>query len=154
MREPFTTSVICATTAACPERVWQALVCPSENLGVPAGLEVVSEWRPGSPVRLAPAGCDEPRAEMCAFGEVIASVPPLRLSYMLGAGPDGADFTTIVTWTIGPDAGGCTVTLTVDDLASCGADGPDGAPAWHDVVSTLARALDRGAHPEGTATER
>lgn len=154
MRAPFTTSVISATTAACPERVWQALVCASRNLGVPAGLAVVSDWRPGSPVRLAPAGCGPGRAELCAFGEVLASVPPERLSYLLGAGSDEADFTTIVTWTIRRDAGGCTVTLTIDDLAPGGSEDPAVYGMWHEVVRGLTRALDRPARSEGTASER
>ncbi len=154
MRDPFTTWMISATTAAPPERVWQCLTCGSANAGVPRGLNLTSTWRPGDAVRLEPGaepGTTTPIVR--SDGEVLAATPPVRLSYTLGARAGGADPTVIVTWDIAADAGGSTVALTIDDLAPCGPDDHELRDAWEQVVASLVRALDMRSRTEGTATE-
>jgi uncharacterized protein YndB with AHSA1/START domain len=149
VREPFTTSVLSSATAAAPERVWQALTCASANLGVPAGLRIVSEWVAGATVRLCPArgGAHD---RLCSFGEVVSSTPPRRLSYTLGAGPNGGEPTIIVTWEIAADAGGSVLTLTVDDLAPGGRDDAEARCAWERIVMSLTVTLDETARSGGS----
>jgi uncharacterized protein YndB with AHSA1/START domain len=148
VREPFTTSLLSSATAAAPERVWQALTCASANLGVPAGLQIISEWVAGATVRLSPArgGAHD---GLCSFGEVVSSIPPRRLSYTLGAGPNGGEPTMIVTWEIAADAGGSVLMLTVDDLAP-GGDDAEARCAWEGVVRWLTVTLDKTARSGGS----
>jgi hypothetical protein len=153
MRELFTTWVTSSTTGATPEQVWRALTCRTSNLGVPAGLVIVSEWVPGASVRLMPDGAEAADA-LHSEGEVLASVAPFRLSYTLGAAQGGSDPTCIVTWQVAAGDRGTTVTLTVDDFVPDGPEDPEIRRSWERTVAGLTGTLDPAAPHEDTAGER
>ncbi|MBL7502001.1 SRPBCC domain-containing protein [Frankia sp. CNm7] len=147
MREPFRTSFLSASVTAGPEEVWWILAGGGEP-----GVEVLgamlpdrqllSDWRPGSSVRLSAAGTD-------VYGTVLRATAPYRLTYTLGAPqPDGQDSTVIVTWEVQPAAdGGSVLMLAVDDLYPDGAD--DLRDAWASVLAEVRGRLEILAPPVG-----
>ncbi|ONH33217.1 polyketide cyclase [Pseudofrankia asymbiotica] len=140
MREPFRTSFLSASVTAAPEEAWWVLAGDTEP-GIEApgamltGRQLISDWRPGSPVRLVAAGT-------AVYGTVLRAAAPYRLTYTLGAPrPDGEDPTVIVTWEILPAAdGGSVVMLAVDDLCPDGSD--DLRDAWAEVLTEVRSRLE------------
>src|SRR5215216_6148827 len=57
-----------------PHRVWQALTDGEDTVQYYYGTRVISDWKPGSPLRY-----DYPDGTVAADGEVVAVDPPKRL---------------------------------------------------------------------------
>ncbi|HEX7276113.1 MAG TPA: SRPBCC domain-containing protein [Acidimicrobiales bacterium] len=113
-----TTHVFELATTAAPAVVWRAIT-EGRHLH---GLDLVSDWRPGSTVEGRKDG-----APVSLRGEVLAAAPPHRLSLVFE--------TTHLTWEITSTA----VRLSVDELVGDSAE--EAAEVWSPVMASLAEAL-------------
>jgi uncharacterized protein YndB with AHSA1/START domain len=125
---PLTTHVFELTTAASSEDVWRALTDGrSRHLH---GLELVSDWRPGSPVEALGGNGHALR------GEVLVADAPHRLSLLFeGAG----SWAIHLTWEIAAAPGPIVVRLCVDEVDGDTAE--EAAEVWAPVVAALREAL-------------
>ena len=115
---PLTTHVFGFTTTASPGQAWCALTSGAHL----HGLELVSDWKPGSTVEARAGGsCHLLR------GEVLMADAPHRLCLVF----DG----TYLTWEVTPGA----VRLTVDEID--GDSEEEAAAVWGPVMAALEAGL-------------
>ncbi|HEV7205045.1 MAG TPA: SRPBCC domain-containing protein [Jatrophihabitans sp.] len=114
-----------------PERVWDALTDAALTGRYLYGLELHSQWQPGSPIE---ARATDDRTVFVG-GEVLCRHTGTRLSYLLRS--SAADPPVYVTWLLRSAPGGSVVTLQIDDLdaAACPIDTED---VWLPVLAGLA----------------
>ena len=133
---PLASHVFEITAPVPPAEVWRVITGGGCFL---YGMELVSDWSPGSSVEARAGGTngDEPARRL--RGEVVAAFPPHRLSLVFEQeGADGGSATHL-TWEIGP-AG--SVRLTVDEIdGDCVA---EAVSVWSPVMAALAAALCAG----------
>jgi len=97
-----------------PERLWEAITDPEMRRQYNFGVQVVSDWTPGSGYRLS-----APRAGDIATGENLEVDPPLRLVQSftaLWSEDVRSQGTSRVTWEIEPVGDSCRLTVTHDQL--------------------------------------
>ena len=102
---------------ATPERIWRAITEGDDSVQYYYGTRVVSDWRPGSPLRY-----DYPDGTVAADGEVLAVDPPKRLEMTFHGKWDAeieAQPPVRQLWEIEPADGGLTkLTVTSFGLAA------------------------------------
>jgi uncharacterized protein YndB with AHSA1/START domain/DNA-binding transcriptional ArsR family regulator len=97
-----------------PERLWEAITDGQMRAKYQFGLEVASDWQPGSRYELT-----HPRGGQMAEGENLEVDPPRRLVQSftaLWSDEVKAEGTSRVTWEIEPVGDSCRLTLTHDQL--------------------------------------
>jgi uncharacterized protein YndB with AHSA1/START domain/DNA-binding transcriptional ArsR family regulator len=97
-----------------PERLWEAITDGQMRAKYSFGLEVASDWQPGSRYELA-----HPRGGQMAEGENLEVDPPRRLVQSftaLWSDEVKSEGTSRVTWEIEPVGDSCRLTLTHDQL--------------------------------------
>jgi uncharacterized protein YndB with AHSA1/START domain len=123
-----------------PKRLWEAIIDPESRAKYSFGVQVSSEWTPGSSYRAAVPGVID-----IAAGENLVVDPPRLLvqSYtalwsdeVKAAGPSR------VTWEIEPVADSCRLTVTHDRLSE-GAN-PAVYSGWPMILSGLKTLLESG----------
>ena len=128
-----------------PERLWQAIVDPTQRAKYTFGVGVYSDWTPGSSyVSRAGAGTVGPGLTI-AEGENLEVVPPRRLVQSfraLWSDDVQAEGTSRVTWEIEQVADSCRLTVIHDQLR-------EGANSelyggWPMVLSGLKTLLETG----------
>jgi uncharacterized protein YndB with AHSA1/START domain len=102
----ITTHLFAFFTAAPAEHVWAALTDADQTGQYLQGVNLRSDWRPGSPVTFVYGDIETVR------GDVVVADPSRRLSLAIEGGHGPA---TIVTWELRPAAGGTVVRLYVDE---------------------------------------
>jgi uncharacterized protein YndB with AHSA1/START domain/DNA-binding transcriptional ArsR family regulator len=98
-----------------PERLWEAITDPKIRSKYNFGVEVRSDWAPGSRLEMVTPKRPGPLGE----GEVLEVAPPRRLVHTMTAlwGDDVAsEGPSRVTWEIEPVADSCRLTVTHDQL--------------------------------------
>jgi uncharacterized protein YndB with AHSA1/START domain len=98
-----------------PERLWEAITDREIRSKYNFGVNVRSDWNPGSRIESSHPGADGLLGE----GEVIEADPPRRLVHsMLALWSDDVkgEGTSRVTWEIEPVGDSCRLTLTHDQL--------------------------------------
>ena len=106
-RPPAPRTFACFTTGH-PDRIWTALTDPTLTRRYLYGLELRSDWVPGSNIEVVL------RDEACLGGQVLCVQTGRRLSYLLCSSDD--DPAIYVTWLLRPCGDGTVVTLQLDDL--------------------------------------
>lgn len=99
-----------------PERLWDAITNPEIRAKYNFGASVVTDWQPGSPIKMGVAAAGD---MLLGDGEVLEAVPPLRLVHTLRAlwGDDvKAEGFSRVTWEIEQVEDSCRLTVTHDQL--------------------------------------
>lgn len=125
-----------------PERLWQAITDPAMRAKYSFGLEVVTDWTPGSRYEGVPRG--HPEVLVCE-GENLEVDPPRRLVQSfraLWSDEVKAEGQSRVTWDIHPVGDSCRLTVTHDRLT-------DGANeqlygGWPMILSGLKTLLETG----------
>jgi len=100
---------------ATPERVWEAITDPDIRAKYNFGAGVVTDWTPGSPLRLESPNAERPLGD----GEVVEVDPPRRLVHTMRAlwGDDvKSEGFSRVTWEIEQIQDSCRVRVTHDEL--------------------------------------
>jgi uncharacterized protein YndB with AHSA1/START domain len=124
-----------------PERLWRAITDPEIRSKYNFGAGVVSEWTPGSPLRMGAAD----HGLLLGEGEVLEVDPPRRLVHTMTAlwsdevRDEGA---SRVTWTIEPVGDSCQLTVVHDQLRD-GAN-PELYGGWPMILSGLKTWLETG----------
>jgi uncharacterized protein YndB with AHSA1/START domain len=138
---PLTAHVFEFTTTASPGDVWRALTDAGQSRYL-HGLQLVSDWRPGSIVEARAGNGHSLR------GEVLVADAPHRLSFLFEQGESSA---VHLTWEIGPPwetgrprgNGGppdwVVVRLTVDEVD--GDTEGEAQEVWSPVIAALRGAL-------------
>ena len=125
-----------------PERLWQAITDPEMRRKYNFGVEVISDWKPGSRYK----GIPRQRPDMTIFdGENLEVDPPRRLvqSYRALWSDDAkGEGTSRVTWEIEPVGDSCRLMVTHDQLRA-GAR-PELYGGWPMVLSGLKTLLETG----------
>jgi uncharacterized protein YndB with AHSA1/START domain len=125
-----------------PKRLWQAITDPGMRRKYNFGVEVISDWKPGSRYK----GIPRQRPEVTIFdGENLEVDPPRRLvqSYRALWSDDAkSEGTSRVTWEIEPVGNSCRLTVTHDQLRE-GAR-PELYGGWPMVLSGLKTLLETG----------
>jgi uncharacterized protein YndB with AHSA1/START domain/DNA-binding transcriptional ArsR family regulator len=124
-----------------PERLWRAITDPEMRRKYTFGVEVLSDWTPGSPYKGIPRQSDTAIME----GENLEVDPPRRLvqSYRaLWSDDVKREGTSRVTWEIEPIGDSCRLTVVHDQLR-------EGANAelyggWPMILSGLKTLLETG----------
>jgi len=123
-----------------PERLWEAITDRQMRAKFSFGLEVASEWAPGSRYELS-----HPRGGEMAHGENLEVDPPRRLvqSFMAVWSEDvEREGTSRVTWEIEPVGDSCRLTVTHDQLHKDGNSQIYGG--WPMILSGLKTLLETG----------
>jgi len=97
-----------------PERLWEAITDPQMRGRYNFGVQVTSDWKPGSRYALA-----DPRGGDIATGENLEVDPPHRLVQSftaLWSEDVSSEGTSRVTWEIEPVGDSCRLTVTHDQL--------------------------------------
>jgi len=123
-----------------PERLWKAITDPKERAKYSFGVEVESDWTPGSEYRSSVPGV----VDIAAGRNVEVDPPRLLVQTFDALWSDDvrAQGTTRVTWEIEPVGTSCRLTVTHDQL-------PAGANAelyggWPMILSGLKTLLETG----------
>jgi len=124
-----------------PQRLWEAITDSEIRGKYNFGINVNSDWKPGSRIETSHPGAEGPLGE----GEVIEADPPRRLVHsMLALWSDEVknEGTSRVTWEIEPIGDSCRLTVTHDQLR-------EGANAelyggWPMILSGLKTWLETG----------
>jgi uncharacterized protein YndB with AHSA1/START domain len=124
-----------------PQRLWEAITDSEIRSKYNFGVNVNSDWKPGSRIETSHPGAEGPLGE----GEVIEADPPRRLVHsMLALWSDDVknEGTSRVTWEIEPVGDSCRLTVTHDQLR-------EGANAelyggWPMILSGLKTWLETG----------
>ena len=122
-----------------PEKVWAAITDPEQRAKYSFGVQVHSDWAPGSSYRSGAPGVD------IAEGENLVVEPPRLLVQSFNAlwsDDVKAQGTTRVTWEIEPVGDSCRLTVVHDQL-------PESANAelyggWPMILSGLKTLLETG----------
>jgi uncharacterized protein YndB with AHSA1/START domain/DNA-binding transcriptional ArsR family regulator len=128
-----------------PERLWQAITDPRMRAKYSFGVEVHSEWTPGSRyLASVPGGIDHPKLDITE-GENLEVDPPRRLVQSFRAlwsdEVKTAGFSR-VTWEIIPVGDSCRLTVIHDHLADDAE--PELYGGWPMVLSGLKTLLETG----------
>jgi len=97
-----------------PEHLWEAITDPQMRQKYNFGVQVVSDWKPGSGYELS-----HPRGGAIAAGENLEVDPPRRLVQSftaLWSAEVRSEGTSRVTWEIEPVGDSCRLTVTHDEL--------------------------------------
>lgn len=130
-----------------PARLWDAITSPEQTPQYFYGLTVVSDWKPGSPLRhLLPDG----RSQM--EGTVLEVDAPRRLVHTF-ATSGVADAPTRVIWELQPLGAVTLLTLTHEDFDGETQTYQSVARGWNPVVSGLKTLLETGRPLEIPAPE-
>ena len=127
---------------ATPERIWEAITDPEQRARYSFGVQVHSDWTPGSSYRSSVPGAVD-----IAEGENVVVDPPRRLVQTftaLWSDEVKAQGTTRVTWEIEQVRDSCRLTVVHDRL-------PETANAelyggWPMILSGLKTLLETGEH--------
>jgi uncharacterized protein YndB with AHSA1/START domain len=98
-----------------PQRLWEAITDSEIRSKYNFGVNVSSDWKPGSRIETSHHGA----AGLLGEGEVIEANPPRRLVHsMLALWSDEvkSEGTSQVTWEIEPVGDSCRLTVTHDQL--------------------------------------
>ncbi len=124
-----------------PERLWEAITDPELRAKYSFGVEIESDWSPGSHYESA-----HPVAGIkIAEGENLELEPPLRLVQSFNAlwsDDVKAQGTTRVTWEIEPVGDSCQLTVTHDQLPESA--NPELYGGWPMILSGLKTLLETG----------
>lgn len=128
-----------------PERLWQAITDPRMRAAYSFGVEIHSDWAPGSRyVTAVPAGSDNPGLRITE-GENLEIDPPRRLVQTFRAlwsdEVKAAGFSR-VTWEIIPVGDSCRLTVVHDRLPADAR--PELYGGWPMVLSGLKTLLETG----------
>lgn len=128
-----------------PERLWQAITDPRMRAAYSFGVEIHSDWAPGSRyVTAVPAGSDNPGLQITE-GENLEIDPPRRLVQTFRAlwsdEVKAAGFSR-VTWEIIPVGDSCRLTVVHDRLPADAR--PELYGGWPMVLSGLKTLLETG----------
>ena len=124
-----------------PERLWEAITNPDLSSQYSFGIQVVSDWTPGSSYE----GVHPQAPEPLTSGENLEVDPPRRLVQSFNAlwGDDvKQEGTSRVTWEIEPIADSCRLTVTHDQLREGANDELYGG--WPMILSGLKTWLETG----------
>jgi len=124
-----------------PERLWEAIVDPELRAKYSFGVEVSSDWSPGSSYESVHPGA----GIKIAAGENLEVEPPRRLVQSFNAlwsDDVKAQGTSRVTWEIEPVGDSCQLTVTHDQLPE-GAN-PELYGGWPMILSGLKTLLETG----------
>ncbi len=124
-----------------PERLWEAITDPAQRARYSFGVEVRSDWSPGSAYEATPAGATTP----IAAGENLEVDPPHRLVQSFNAlwsDDVRAEGTSRVTWEIEQVEDSCRLTVIHDQLRE-GAHG-ELYGGWPMILSGLKTLLETG----------
>jgi uncharacterized protein YndB with AHSA1/START domain len=133
---PLSTHAFSFDTSARPEAVWRALTDGDHGVRYLHGLNLVSDWKPGSAVeaRIIDGGDDGPLLR----GMVLAAQPSNRLSYVFEEGGSA----TYITWEIRTaDGRESSVRLLVDEID--GLTDEDADNVWLPVVARFRGRIGR-----------
>ena len=123
-----------------PERLWEAITDPEMRGRYNFGVQVRSDWKPGSHYSLS-----APRAGDIATGENLEVDPPRRLVQSftaLWSDDVRSEGTSRVTWEIEPVGDSCRLTVTHDQLPA-DANG-ELYGGWPMILSGLKTLLETG----------
>jgi uncharacterized protein YndB with AHSA1/START domain/DNA-binding transcriptional ArsR family regulator len=124
-----------------PERLWEAITDPAQRARYTFGVEVRSDWSPGSEYESTPAGSSTP----IAAGTNLEVDPPHRLVQSFNAlwsDDVKAEGTSRVTWEIEQVEDSCRLTVIHDQLRE-GAHG-ELYGGWPMILSGLKTLLETG----------
>ena len=125
-----------------PEKLWEALTNPEFTRQYWFGIDVTSDWKPGSSMNYMKDG------EATVQGKVLAADRPKLLSYTFreAKGEASTETPTKVTLEIEPEIGTETVRLTVThiDFVQNSKHRPRIAAGWPAVLSGLKSFLETG----------
>jgi uncharacterized protein YndB with AHSA1/START domain len=124
-----------------PERLWEAITDRQTRAAYNFGVEVVSDWAPGSPYQMV-----APQAErLIGAGENLEVDPPRRLVQTYNAlwsDEVANQGTSRVTWEIEPVGDSCRLTLVHDQLPEDA--NPEIYGGWPMILSGLKTWLETG----------
>jgi len=123
-----------------PERLWEAITDSETRSKYQFGMNINSEWTPGSRFEMAPNG-----GGLLGEGENIEVDPPRKLVQTMRAlwGEDvKAEGTSRITWEIEPVGDSCHLTVTHDQLREGANDELYGG--WPMILSGLKTWLETG----------
>lgn len=125
-----------------PEKLWDALTNPEFTRQYWFGIDVISDWKVGSPMTYLASG--QPHVE----GKVLAAERPKLLSYTFrdASGEASKEPPTKVTLELEPEEGTDTVRLTVThtDFVPGSKHRPSISQGWPAVLSGLKSLLETG----------
>ncbi len=125
-----------------PEKLWDALTSPAFTRQYWFGIDVVSDWKVGSPLKYVKNG------ETMVDGKVLAFDRPKLLSYTFhqSSGDSSSEPPTKVTIELEPELGTETVRLTVThtDFVDNSKHRPSISEGWPAVLSNLKSLLETG----------
>ena len=123
-----------------PERLWEAITDPEMRAKYSFGVEIHSDWRPGSSYQAGVPGVVE-----IATGENLEVDPPHRLVQSftaLWSDEVKSEGVSRVTWEIEPVEDSCRLTVTHDELRDGAHDELYGG--WPQILSGLKTLLETG----------
>jgi uncharacterized protein YndB with AHSA1/START domain len=124
-----------------PERLWEAITDPEIRSKYQFGVQVSSDYTPGSRIELTHSGTPDPLGE----GENLEVDPPRRLvQTMVALWSDEvkSEGTSKITWEIEPVGDSCRLLVTHSDLRE-GAN-PEIYGGWPQILSGLKTWLETG----------
>ncbi len=128
-----------------PERLWQAITDPAMRAKYTFGVEVHSDWKPGSAYSGVAGGATVGQGMKIFEGKVLEADPPRRLVQSYNAcwsDAVKAERTSRVTWEIEQVEDSCRLTVTHDQLRE-GAH-PELYGGWPMILSGLKTLLETG----------
>lgn len=130
------------TVHTTPERAWSALTDPAQVKQYFFGTNLVTDWKPGSPVLFKGEWEGKPYEDR---GTVLGFEPPRRLSFNYWSNfsgtPDVAEQRQIIAYEVQPEGGGVRVTIKQSNCASQQA-ADDSAKNWSVVLGGLKKLLE------------